>query len=159
MPAGHGQNIDQQKPDHAPKQSDVDRRTRSRGAAGAIKTENVLRVNFGDVINPESNDFTTLAHSQAMTTTMTSHAEPQANVRLNFNNRDYEFSELPRNAQLLLQDILRLDQQIGKLQFELRHLQAARQLYGAKLRKTMNEEATSADHEGGNGHAEGEVEG
>jgi hypothetical protein len=111
------------------------------------------------VINPESNDFTTFPHSQAMTTTLTSHAEPQANLRLNFNNRDYEFSELPRNAQLLLQDLMGLDQQISKLQLELRHLQAARQMYGARLRKTMNEEATSADHEGGNGHAEGEAEG
>jgi hypothetical protein len=147
MPAGHGQNIDQQKPDHAPKQSDVHRRTRSKGAAGAIKTENVLRVNFVDVIDPESNDFTTLTHSQNMTTTMTSHAEPQANVRLNFNNRDYEFSELPRNAQLLLQDIMRLDQQIGKLQFELRHLQAARQVYGSNLRQAMNDdESAESDH-------------
>lgn len=90
---------------------------------------------------------------------MTTTTAPQPNLKLNFNNRDYEFEELPRTAQLLLQDLMGLDQQIGKLQFELRHLQAARQVYGASLRKTMNEEATSADHEGGNGHAEGEFEG
>ena len=93
-----------------------------------------------------------------MTTTLTSPAEQQANIHLNFNNRDYEFSELPRNAQLLLQDIMRLDQQISQLQFELRHLQAARHMYGASLRQAMNdEEAAASDQPGDDGaeHHEG----
>lgn len=70
---------------------------------------------------------------------------PPAPVKLNFNNRDYDFSELPKQAQLLLQDMMRLEQQIGQLQFELRHLQAARQVYGTNLRQTMVRET------GGNG--------
>lgn len=87
-----------------------------------------------------------------MTTTLTSPAEQQANVRLNYNNRDYEFSELPRHAQLLLQDIMRLDQQISELQFELRHLQAARHAYGLNLRQAMNdEEAAASDQPTGDG--------
>ena len=87
-----------------------------------------------------------------MTTTLTSHAEQQANVRLNYNNRDYEFSELPRNAQLLLQDLMRLDQQISQLQFELRHLQAARKMYGSSLSSAMKEEeAQEHDQPGGDG--------
>jgi hypothetical protein len=83
---------------------------------------------------------------------MTSTAAPQLNVRLNFNNRDYEFEELPRTAQALLQDMMQIDKQIGQLQFELRHLQAARQVYGSSLRKTMNEEGQGNEHESGNGH-------
>lgn len=87
-----------------------------------------------------------------MTATLTSHAEQQANVRLNYNNRDYEFSELSRDAQLLLQDIMRLDQQIAQLQFELRHLQAARHLYGSSLRQAMNaDDPASADQPGSDG--------
>jgi len=70
---------------------------------------------------------------------------PAANVKLNFNNRDYEFAELPRPAQLLLQDMMRMEQQISQLQFELRHLQAARQVYASNLRQTMaQEEGTEA---------------
>lgn len=84
-----------------------------------------------------------------MTTTPTA----QPNLKLNYNNRDYEFDELPRTAQLLLQDMMRLDQQIGTLQFELRHLQAAKQVYGSSLRKTMNDEAEEQGHEGGDGHS------
>ena len=152
MPAGHGQNSLQHKPEHALERPDAHRRMRSRRAAGASNARNVLRVSLRDVINPERNNFITHAHSQAMTTTLTSHAEPQANVRLNFNNRDYEFAELPRNAQLLLQDIMRLDQQIGQLQFELRHLQAARHVYGSNLRQAMNDgEAACSDHVGHDG--------
>lgn len=72
-----------------------------------------------------------LHHSASMMTTTT----PQAtNQKLNFNNKDYEFSDLPRTAQLLPQDMMQMDQQISKLQFELRHLQAARQV-GASERR------------------------
>lgn len=71
---------------------------------------------------------------------MTTTTAPQPNLKLNFNDRDYEFSELPRTAQLLLQDMMRLEQQITQLQFELRHLQAAKQSYGTSLRKAMSEE-------------------
>jgi hypothetical protein len=84
---------------------------------------------------------------------MTTTTAPQTNLKLNFNNRDYAFAELPRTAQLLLQDMMQLDQQIGRLQFELRHLQAARQVYGNSLRKTMNEEeALGQEHGDGDGH-------
>lgn len=83
---------------------------------------------------------------------MTTSSATQPALKLNFNNRDYEFDELPRTAQMLLQDMMRLDQQIGKLQFELRHLQAAKQVYGSSLRKTMNDEAEE-QQEGGNGHS------
>lgn len=88
-----------------------------------------------------------IAHLMMTTTT------PQAtNLKLNFNNKDYEFSDLPRTAQLLLQDMMQIDQQISKLQFELRHLQAARQVYGSSLRKTMAEEEAEHPSEGMDGH-------
>jgi hypothetical protein len=78
---------------------------------------------------------------------------PQAtNLKLNFNNKDYEFSDLPRTAQLLLQDMMQMDQQISKLQYELRHLQAARQVYGSSLRKTMVEEEAEHPSEAMDGH-------
>lgn len=79
---------------------------------------------------------------------MTTTTAPQPNLRLNFNNRDYEFDELPRTAQLLLQDMVRLDQELGTLQFQVRHLQAARQAYGARLRQTMNEEVEGNPNDG-----------
>ncbi|MCP9878010.1 hypothetical protein KBZ17_15520 [Cyanobium sp. A2C-AMD] len=92
------------------------------------------------------------------TSPMTTTTAPQPNLKLNFNDRDYEFSELPRTAQLLLQDMMRLEQQIAQQQFELRHLQAAKQTYGASLRKAMSEEenaefsvGTSGDSPDGNG--------
>ena len=92
------------------------------------------------------------------TSPMTTTTAPQPNLKLNFNDRDYEFSELPRTAQLLLQDMMRLEQQITQLQFELRHLQAAKQTYGASLRKAMREEenaefsvGSSGDSPNGNG--------
>lgn len=72
---------------------------------------------------------------------MTSSTATQFHPKLKFNDRDYEFNELPRTVQLLLNDLMRIDQQIGQLQFELRHLQAAKQVYGASLRKAMDEEA------------------
>jgi hypothetical protein len=88
-----------------------------------------------------------ITHLMMTTTT------PQAtNLKLNFNNKDYEFSDLPRTAQLLLQDMMQMDQQISKLQFELRHLQAARQVYGSSLRKTMAEEEAEHPSEGMDGH-------
>lgn len=92
---------------------------------------------------------------------MTSTVAPPTNLKLNFNDREYDFSELPRNAQLLLQDMMRIDQQINQLQFELRHLQAARQVYGRSLGKAMTDEQQSegieGQQEGGNGesHYEG----
>ncbi|MEB3166091.1 MAG: hypothetical protein VKO65_05405 [Cyanobacteriota bacterium] len=72
---------------------------------------------------------------------MTSSTATQFHPRLKFNDRDYEFNELPHTAQLLLNDLMRIDQQIAQLQFELRHLQAAKQVYGASLRKAMDAEA------------------
>jgi len=84
--------------------------------------------------------------------TTTTAPAPAANVKLNFNNRDYEFAELPRPAQLLLQDMMRMEQQISQLQFELRHLQAARQVYASNLRQTM------AQEEGGESSADGHGE-
>jgi hypothetical protein len=83
---------------------------------------------------------------------MTTTTPQVTNLKLNFNNKDYEFSDLPRTAQLLLQDMMQMDQQISKLQFELRHLQAARQVYGSSLRKTMVEEETEHPSEGMDGH-------
>ena len=82
---------------------------------------------------------------------MTTTTAPQPNLKLNFNDRDYEFSELPRTAQLLLQDMMRLDQQITQQQFELRHLQAAKHTYGASLRKAMSEEENAEFSAGGSG--------
>lgn len=78
---------------------------------------------------------------------MTITTEPQVRARLKFNDRDYEFDELPRPAQLLLNDLMRIDQQIGQLQFELRHLQAAKQVYGSSLRRTMAEEISNQEAE------------
>lgn len=84
--------------------------------------------------------------------------DQQATLRLNYNNRDYEYGDLPRNAQLLLQDIMRLDQQIAQLQFELRHLQAARHVYGSSLGRAINEEESDLDDpvgHAGSDHHEG----
>lgn len=92
---------------------------------------------------------------------MTSTVAPQTNLRLNFNDREYDFSELPRNAQFLLQDMMRIDQQINQLQFELRHLQTARRVYYSSFGKAMSEElqtdehAHEHEHEGGDGSFEG----
>ena len=82
---------------------------------------------------------------------MTTTTAPQPNVKLNFNDRDYEFSELPRTAQLLLQDMMQLEQQITKLQFELRHLQAAKHTYSTSLRNAMSEEENAQLSEGNSG--------
>lgn len=71
---------------------------------------------------------------------MTTTTEPQTTLKLNYKDRDYDYSELPRRAQLILQDMVRLDQQVNQLQFELRHLQAARQVYSSSLLKSMNDE-------------------
>ena len=73
-------------------------------------------------------------------TTTTAAAQP--NVRVNYKDKDYAFAELPRTAQLLLKDMMRLEQQVTQLQFELRHLQAAQQAYSSSLRKTMSAEET-----------------
>ena len=89
---------------------------------------------------------------------MTSTATAPTHLKLNYNDREYPFEELPRPAQLLLQDMVRLDQQISQLQFELRHLQAARQMYGTTLRKTMQDEEQQADRAeraGGDGEGGG----
>lgn len=91
---------------------------------------------------------------------MTSSSATKANVKVNFNNRDYAFEELPRNTQLLLKDLMRLDEQISQLQFQLRHLQAAHHTYSASLRQAMNEqeegEAHQPQHDIGEGsHEEG----
>ena len=82
---------------------------------------------------------------------MTTTTAPQTNLKLNYNDRDYEFSELPPTAQVLLQDMMRLDQQVNQLQFELRHLQAAKHTYSASLRKAMNEEANAESSAGSSG--------
>lgn len=77
---------------------------------------------------------------------MTSAPGTQNHPKLTFHDRDYEFNELPRPAQLLLNDMMRIDQQISQLQFELRHLQAARQVYSASLRKAMDDELQKSEH-------------
>ena len=71
---------------------------------------------------------------------MTATASAPTNLKVNINDRDYDFSELPRTAQLVLQDMMRVDKKINELQFELRHLQAARQLYSSGVRKAMQDE-------------------
>ena len=86
---------------------------------------------------------------------MTSTATAPTHLKLNYNDREYPFEELPRTAQLLLQDMVRLDQQISQLQFELRHLQAARQTYGNSLRKAMQDELQEAERSGGEGERGG----
>jgi hypothetical protein len=59
----------------------------------------------------------------------------------------------------MLQDMMRIDQQINQLQLELRHLQAARRVYGPSIGNAMSEEpqAQGNTHEGGDG--EGSFEG
>ena len=54
----------------------------------------------------------------------------------------------------LLRDMMRIDQRIGELQFELRHLQAARQLYGSGVRQAIQEEGVhdNDSEPAGNGH-------
>lgn len=75
-------------------------------------------------------------------------------LKLNYKDRDYDFAELPRTAQLLLQDMVRLDQQVSELQFELRHLQAAKQIYSSNLAKAMNEENGNGASTDANGHSQ-----
>jgi seryl-tRNA synthetase len=82
---------------------------------------------------------------------MTTIASPTTNLKLNYNNRDYEFEELPHGVQLLLQDLMRMDQRINELQFELRHLQAAKQIYSINLQRTMREQENTHAHPGGDG--------
>ena len=86
---------------------------------------------------------------------MTTTTAPQTTLKLNYKDRDYEFSELPRTAQLLLQDMVRLDQEVSQLQFQLRHLQAARQVYSSNLVKSMSSEESAKHSANGNG-SEGE---
>ncbi len=88
---------------------------------------------------------------------MTTTAAPQANLKVNINDRDYDYSELPQKAQLVLRDMMRIDQRMSELQFELRHLQAARQLYGSGVRQAIQEGEgmhDNASEQGGNGHHE-----
>jgi hypothetical protein len=82
---------------------------------------------------------------------MTTTTAPQPNLKLNFNDRDYEFSELPRTAQILLKDMMRLEQKITEQQTELRYLQAAKHTYGASLRQAMSEEEAAEFSVGSNG--------
>ncbi|MFM7312578.1 MAG: hypothetical protein ACKO0M_05325 [Cyanobium sp.] len=82
---------------------------------------------------------------------MTTANAPHVNLRLNFNDRDYTFQELPQTAQQLLKDIAGLDQQIGQLQFDLRHLQAAREVFSTALRTTMVNQTQGSDDSDGNG--------
>ena len=79
---------------------------------------------------------------------MTTPTEPQTTLRLNYKDRNYEFSELPRTAQILLQDMVRIEQQVNQLQFELRHLQAARQVYNSSLLQSMSEEENAEGSSG-----------
>ena len=85
---------------------------------------------------------------------MTTTAAPQANLKVNINDRDYDYAELPQKAQLVLRDMMRIDQRISELQFELRHLQAARQLYGSGVRQAIQEEGVHENdsEQAGNGH-------
>ena len=87
---------------------------------------------------------------------MTTPTGLQTSLRLNYTDRDYEFSELPHTAQILLQDMVRLDQQVNQLQFELRHLQAARQMYNSSLLKSMSEQENIEFSSGGNGNGSDE---
>ena len=82
---------------------------------------------------------------------MTTTTAQQTNLKLNFNDRDYDFSELPRTAQILLQDLMLLEQKIAKEQAELRYLQAARHTYSTSLRKAMSEEQAAEFSAGSNG--------
>ena len=85
---------------------------------------------------------------------MTTTAAPQANLKVNINDRDYDYAELPQKAQLVLRDMMRIDQRISELQFELRHLRAARQLYGSGVRQAIQEEGVHENdsEQAGNGH-------
>ena len=50
---------------------------------------------------------------------------PQANPKVDYNDREDEFSELQRTAKPPVQDLLRLDQQVHQLPVDLRHRKAA----------------------------------
>lgn len=86
---------------------------------------------------------------------MPSATAAQYHLKLNFNERDYEFQELPEKAQDLVKDLMRLEEKISELSHELRHLQAARDMYSANLRATMMREGQNPEHHDGNGDGNG----
>jgi hypothetical protein len=62
------------------------------------------------------------------------------NIKVNINGQEYNFEDLPKNAQLLLQDLMRMDTEMNELQYRLRQLQAAKQVYLSSLQQTMSDE-------------------
>jgi hypothetical protein len=74
---------------------------------------------------------------------MTTTTAPQITLEFNYKDRDYEYSEIPRTAQLLPQIMVRPNQQVSELQFELRHLQAKKQVYSSNLVKSVGPEETT----------------
>lgn len=61
-------------------------------------------------------------------------------MKVNINGQEHAFEDLPKNAQLLLQDLMRMDNEINELQYRLRQLQAAKQVYLSSLQQTMSAE-------------------
>jgi hypothetical protein len=73
---------------------------------------------------------------------MTSAAN-RSQVKVNLNGEEYNLEDLPKNAQMLLQDLMRMENEMNELQYRLRQMQAARQVYLANLQQVMASENTT----------------
>jgi hypothetical protein len=86
---------------------------------------------------------------------MTAQQIPVEQIKVNINGQEYAMSDLPDNVQVILQDLMRMEQEIKDLQYRLRQLNAARQVYLSSLQQSVAEQSTSAAEAGS--QTDGEV--
>ena len=61
---------------------------------------------------------------------------PQPSL-LTIDDRAYEISSIPDDIKVLVNDLIRVDQELAELQYRLRHTQAAQQTYVATIKSEL----------------------
>lgn len=61
---------------------------------------------------------------------------PQPSL-LTIDNTAYEISAIPDEIKVLVNDLIRVDQELAELQYRLRHTQAAQQTYVATIKSEL----------------------
>ncbi len=79
---------------------------------------------------------------------MTVQQIPIDQLKVNINGQEYTMQDLPQNVQVILQDLMRMEQEIKELQYRLRQLNAARQVYLSSLQQSMAQQTTSGAEAG-----------
>lgn len=74
---------------------------------------------------------------------MTVQSLPSDRVKVNIDGQEYAMNDLPQNVQVILQDLMRMEQEINELQYRLRQLNAARQAYLSSLQQSMAQQPAS----------------